>query len=96
VSPRQLKMKAEIIAIGQAWPHEPDQWSYIWTVQNWYFGEGDFPGVDPSGLTAGWTAAELALIADLALVAGSERALRQANQYRSVAESTESAAETEG
>ena len=69
---------------------------YIWTVQNWYFGEGDFPGVDPSGLTAGWTAAELALIADLALVAGSERALRQANQYRSVAESTESAAETEG
>ena len=37
-------MKAEIIAIGQAGPHEPDQWGYIWTVQNWYFGEGDFQG----------------------------------------------------
>jgi hypothetical protein len=89
----KIKMKAEIRAIGQAWPHPPDQFGRIWTVENWAMAGGDFAGADfPNGLLGGWAPAELALIADLARCSSPEDAMRVANGLRAVWESTEPAA----
>ena len=79
------KMKARIISVGLAWPHEPDEHGRIWSATNWNMDGGDFPGADfTAGQLGGWTMAELALLSYIARVADHDEALQLADEYRCV------------
>lgn len=78
-----MKMKGRILRIGEAHPHGDGAPS--WLLYRWAMEEGDFPAYDMArSELCGWTCAELALIADIARLAGTDEALRLAETYRGV------------
>lgn len=78
-----MKVRGEIQAVGLSWPHPANEHGQTWTVTGWSFVGGDFPAVDlTQQRVCGWTATELALVADLARSVGADRAMDRANRYR--------------
>lgn len=79
-----MRLKAEIITIGTAWLHEPDEDGHTWTAEGWEMSGGDFPEYDASsGECGGWTFGELAMLVEMASYCGDESALDVARECRS-------------